>query len=207
MSYIDTFDHELVGCIVGLPIYHPLERVENSGDVPTEFGTSPDQLVIGGGSGEHPAILLLDLPQAVSHLFNAALYYSNIVEPSFPEEIQFLLDQAIESQTLLAFPGWDVQTYANFYQRCTSKALFTPFNPDKFMSLESWLVASLGELLYFSMQEFWSNIHESIEILSKSIKLPLLRNVSILPPGFPEIGGRRTDSQQNITWGVSYWNK
>jgi hypothetical protein len=30
MSYIDTFDHELVGFFGGLPLYHPLEVVSGT---------------------------------------------------------------------------------------------------------------------------------------------------------------------------------
>lgn len=43
MSYIDTFDHELVGFFAGLPVYHPLVVHEDA----TEFSCNPNQLLIG----------------------------------------------------------------------------------------------------------------------------------------------------------------
>ena len=69
MSYIDTFDHEFIGFIAGLPIYLPLETVTAS-DIPSEFGCSPQNLIIGGGDGEHPAIIVTDLlkPLPISSL-------------------------------------------------------------------------------------------------------------------------------------------
>jgi hypothetical protein len=56
MSYIDTFDHELVGFFAGLPLYHPLEAVMGSGG--DEFGCTPLHLMLGGGDGEHPEVVL-----------------------------------------------------------------------------------------------------------------------------------------------------
>jgi hypothetical protein len=75
MSYIDTFDdtfdHGLVGFFAGLPRYHPLETVAGSGG--DELGCTPRQLVLGGGSGEHPAVVLRQPPAAVMAFLQAAL--------------------------------------------------------------------------------------------------------------------------------------
>lgn len=55
MSYIDGFDHEIIGTLGYLPIYHPLEAIEGDGGWGAyDFNASPQNLVLGGGSGEHP---------------------------------------------------------------------------------------------------------------------------------------------------------
>lgn len=61
MSYIDTIKHELVGYINGLPIYHPLETVTDGKWGDYDFSCSPENLVIGGGAGEHPALVIHNL--------------------------------------------------------------------------------------------------------------------------------------------------
>jgi len=60
MSHIDSYKHEIVGLFGCLPVYHPL------GDIPAppdnwpeyDFGYTTEQLVIGGGPGEHLGLVL-----------------------------------------------------------------------------------------------------------------------------------------------------
>lgn len=47
MSYIDSFKHDHVGFIAGVPIYLPLQQI--AGD---EFQADESSIVLGGGSGE-----------------------------------------------------------------------------------------------------------------------------------------------------------
>lgn len=51
MSFIDCYNHELCGTIAGLPLYRPLEEIRSV----SEFCATSQDLVLGGGSGEHPA--------------------------------------------------------------------------------------------------------------------------------------------------------
>lgn len=60
MSHIDSFKHEIVGLFGGLLVYHPLE------DIQGDFVCTPKCLLIGGGSGEHPALVIESPLKAVS---------------------------------------------------------------------------------------------------------------------------------------------
>ena len=63
MSYIDGFDHEIIGTLGYLPIYHPLETIEGDGGWGAyDFSATPQNLVLGGGSGEHPGLVVHHLP-------------------------------------------------------------------------------------------------------------------------------------------------
>lgn len=66
MSYIDLIKHELVGFFNGLPVYHPLETVEEGSWESYDFSCSPANLIIGGGAGEHPALVLHNLESLVA---------------------------------------------------------------------------------------------------------------------------------------------
>src|SRR5262245_61933455 len=65
LSYIDTFDNWFVVFFGGLPAYHPLLDVPDTPDCPEHFGCDPGHLVIGGGPGEHPGIVLVRPGEAV----------------------------------------------------------------------------------------------------------------------------------------------
>lgn len=65
MSYIDTFDNEFVGYFGGIAVYRPLEVVPAHPDDPQDFGCGPENLVIGGGRGEHPGIVVKAPGEAV----------------------------------------------------------------------------------------------------------------------------------------------
>ena len=110
MSYIDTFDHELVGFFAGLPLYHPLETVTGSdGD---EFGCTPRQLVLGGGSGEHPAVVLLEPPAAVAAIMQAALPPNT---PALAPETEQVLDEMPPLDRCLHFAGWGIADFVAFH--------------------------------------------------------------------------------------------
>jgi hypothetical protein len=99
MSYIDTFDHELVGFFAGLPLYRPLEIVAGSGG--DEFGCTPLQLVLGGGSGEHPAVVLAQPRAAVVWYLQATLPADR---PALSQEPQRLLDEVPPRRGVPAIP-------------------------------------------------------------------------------------------------------
>ena len=60
MSYIDSYKHELVGMFGSLPVYHPLEDIPGSSEpeLSGEFACSTKQIVIGGGGGEWPGLVI-----------------------------------------------------------------------------------------------------------------------------------------------------
>ena len=60
VSHIDSFKHELIGLFGGLPVYRPLQLIDG------DFQCDVNQLVLGGGSGEHPALVVKNLLAAVA---------------------------------------------------------------------------------------------------------------------------------------------
>ncbi|WP_417533835.1 hypothetical protein [Marinobacterium stanieri] len=51
MSYIDSYDHEYIGSLGYLPIYRPLQVIEGDKWGGYDFSATPDNIVLGGGSG------------------------------------------------------------------------------------------------------------------------------------------------------------
>ena len=47
MSYIDSFDHEYIGHLGYLPLYHSLVEVEGDKRGSYDFSASPQNLVLG----------------------------------------------------------------------------------------------------------------------------------------------------------------
>lgn len=64
MSYIDTLAHRRVGTLAGYPLYHVIvdHRSGRERGSP-EFSANARNLVLGGGSGEHPALVIHHLDQ------------------------------------------------------------------------------------------------------------------------------------------------
>ena len=58
MSYIDAYDHEYIGSLGYLPIYRPLQVIDGDKWGGYDFSATPDNLVLGGGSGEHPGLVV-----------------------------------------------------------------------------------------------------------------------------------------------------
>ena len=75
MSYIDQFRHELVGMLGGLPVYRPLEDIVGDEDpaYTGEFSCTTCQLVIGGGGGEFPGLVVKKPVCAVATFLSAEL--------------------------------------------------------------------------------------------------------------------------------------
>jgi hypothetical protein len=213
VSYIDTFDHEFVGYFAGVYVYHPLETVPADADDPQYFGCSPENLVIGGGPGEHPGLVVKDPEEAVASYICARLRWQ---ERHDPEEHR-ALRRAIEAwsdvtvdrdaveywQRVFEFAGWREADYADFSQRCASGAMPRPFDPNEDGCLERWLAASIGEFVLLAMPELAPRAIERLGDLRTHIQQALYENLLLLPPGYRVWGRRVVDHQ--LTWGISAW--
>lgn len=164
MSYIDTIKHELVGYINGLPIYHPIESVKGGEWESHDFSCSPENLIIGGGAGEHPALVVHNLGSlAALYLLlcierHAEHFVDDFVAP--PEEtISRLSDIAFDTGENLEFCGWSMTCTRDFVELAKSPLHATPLSEEK--SPEAWLKESIGEFVYYSLPEL-NPFHEEI---------------------------------------------
>jgi hypothetical protein len=204
MSYVDTFDHELVGFFAGLPLYHPLETVREVS--PWEFGCSPTHLVLGGGDGEHPALVLTDPPASAMHFVQYVLAHDPELERSISGESLDLILNAPLSTECIRYAGWSLDTFAVFHERCMASAFLHPYKfEEPGWGLDEWLVSSLGEFVYFAMPELAASYLEAMQDVRKVVQAPALYNVLILPPGFQAPAGRRHDESGNVVFGNYRW--
>jgi hypothetical protein len=68
MSHIDTINHSVVGTFAGISVYHTLQDIDGKD---YDFSATPKNLVIGGGSGEHPGMVIQDLDFCVWEFLTA----------------------------------------------------------------------------------------------------------------------------------------
>jgi hypothetical protein len=184
MSYIDTFPHELVGYLAGIPLYHPLTTVEGEKGT-ADFGCSRDNLVLGGGSGEHPGLVFHRLDLLVR-------YYLDELQDEdgytlVPAEV--LRDSpggAVIFRECLEFCGWSIADTVAFAERCRSNTLPRPFDVDCHGSIEMWLALTIGELVWRSLPHLVPSLVDAVgdsrqDILKEYLRAP---NVLMMPPGF-----------------------
>jgi hypothetical protein len=201
MSYIDTFDHELVGFFAGLPLYHPLEEVADSGDY--EFGCMPLQLVLGGGDGEHPAVVLAHPAAAVMAFLQAALPEDGTEAST---ESLRLMDEAPPLAECLRFAGWGIADFVSFHERCSGAAFVTPYHAERDGALEEWVHRNLGEFVYFAMPELAPDVHTRLADVCAQVRSPRYFNVQILSPGYAAPAGRRRSASGDVVWGAYAWS-
>lgn len=206
MSYIDSYDHELVGFFAGLPLYHPLEDIAppayiGVGPQNEDFSCTTQQLVLGGGSGEHPGLVLTNPGAAALHFLRAALP----LDQPISEQAQRLFDKAWSYMDCLAFAGWNLETTASFVARCTGSAFMRPYSQEIDGTLEQWLLCNLGEFVYFAMPELAADVLAQIPSVCALVREPRYGNVLILPPGYTMPYGRARNATGNVVWGNYRW--
>lgn len=172
MSHIDSFKHELVGFFGGISVYHPLE------DIDGDFVCNPSQLLIGGGSGEHPALVIENPTSAVAYFLDAEIDYiemsvwRDIIAPHFK----------VPMEEILSFYEWNIRTYRNFYKLSKSRTLPNPCSSD---DIELWLILGIGEFIFFSMPYLAKDIIDKLENPYQHFSHMRHNNIMIVPPNFP----------------------
>lgn len=202
-SYIDTFDHEFVGFFAGLPLYHPTQAVDAKAEHADEFGCTSSSLVLGGGPGEHPALLVTDPGGAALHFLHFWLELAPDGRPNSAEDAHSLPDAPL-AERCLCFAGWHVRDYADFYARCQSPAIPTPYDAQLQGRVEEWILGSLGEFIYFAMPELAASALKALPDVCRRVNRPIFYNVTILPPNFGAPAGR-THRAKDIVWGNYPW--
>jgi hypothetical protein len=189
MSYIDTIDHELIGYLNGLPIYHPLESVSKGTWGEYDFSCSPSNLVLGGGSGEHPALILHKLESFVAKyiLFDDDQKVKHFADRGYKPLEEDVLNQLIDisevEDKVLEFCDWSmIQTY-DFVELAKSRLHSTPLLEAQ--SVEKWIQLSIGELIYFSLGDLNPAKIKIDNLLN--IEWPIahwMNNVTCPPPNY-----------------------
>ncbi|AJZ90616.1 hypothetical protein VW41_17065 [Klebsiella michiganensis] len=187
MSYIDSIKHELVGFFNGLPVYHPLETVEGESWGSYYFSCSPANLIIGGGAGEHPALVLHNLESLVAaYLLHAIeqdeVHFAERYSPPPDHTRETLFDIFLCEKPALEFCGWSMKQIHDFVELAKSPLHASPLKADQ--SPEEWIKISIGEFIYFSLSELNPLAKEMATL--EGIEQPgyWLRNVTCPPPNY-----------------------
>lgn len=201
MSHIDSYDHEYIGQLGYLPIYRPLETIKSDKWGSYDFGAHPGNLVLGGGSGEHPGLVVHKLESLV-----AKFLYDQLTEED--DEIiakadrDYLFD-LIYTDEIFEFCEWSIDHYVSLKEMAQSLAFLTPLSENE--KVEDWLAKSLGELIFFSLSEL-NPEHEKLSGIFSPFEITwTMRNVTCVPPGYPACGGRRVIDGK-LYWGLHRWN-
>ena len=198
MSHIDSWDHEFVGTLGYLPIYHPLQDIPKAKWGDPDFGATPANLVLGGGSGEHPGLVLHRLECFVAHFLADQL--SDKDEEKLSEEAHELLAElTVDHDELFEYCGWRIDQKARFYQMAQSAAFMNPLGEGE--PLEYWLLSTFGELVYYAMPEL-NPYHEELKGIFAPFEIyPTMSNVRAVPHGYRKEGGRIVEDGK-LTWGI-----
>lgn len=164
MSYVDLFENRHVGTLAGYPLYH-LPKGTGPGEPAghPEFSATPNNLVLGGGSGEHPGLVIHDFDQLVRLYLLHAIELS--VHSGRPKtaEIEALEDALVEGLNvrfykMFEYCGWGIDQWGGLGRAICSPALSTPYDEDTHSSPEHWLAYSLGEFCIMQMPELMSSL-------------------------------------------------
>ena len=189
MSFIDCFRHEMVGYFGGVPVYHPLQKI--SGD----FSCDETQLVLGGGCGEHPALIIKNplasvawfLRSEIDELAQIAAQDSEHTFNAVQGKWEYLVEKYDNKNHIehLEFCEWSVATYKYFFERCTSLAMLNPFFEESEQCFESWLIMGFGEFIFFAMPELAAEIMEQLENPYDYFGPMRFNNILIVPKNAP----------------------
>lgn len=205
MSYIDTIDNEYVAHLAGYPVYHPLDTIADRPYRDADFGCSPSNLVLGGGCGEHPGLVIHRLDALALHFVDASLDGLKMKDTCNESWDWFPINDYLFLgwENHFEFSGWSVAQFQNFYEACLSPTLFWPFDPQEIESFEKWLAISLGELVWFSLADLIPSL-SSVRDRHPRLRV-LAQNIMTIPSGYPKTAGRRTINNHDIQWGNYRW--
>ena len=180
MSHIDSFKHEIVGMFGPIAVYHPLE------DIGGDFTCGPDSIVIGGGSGEWPAIVVKNPNAAVATFLATELQSDELkrVKDEWLEIIRPHYDFAQDK--IIEFSRWLVSDYAEFQKICCASVMQNQFDSDSHnRGLEDWLICGIGEFIFYAMPELAPAIMSKLENPYSYFGHIRYNNIMLIPPNMP----------------------
>lgn len=157
MSYIDTFSHSEVGSLFGLPLYHPLVTLGDEGC----FANSKD-LILGGGSGEHPIMRINNLSYCVGlFLVEFGRYSPHLYESKYGDFLKqyqeltekhtnYLGENDLHPYDILEY-NWNIRSVANFYTEVLNsyKNLSSQWSLKDEHSGEYLTCLAIGEIVFY----------------------------------------------------------
>lgn len=158
MSYIDTIPHERIGSLLGYPLYHPKICAPNKGVRwgAYDFYCTPSNLVLGGGSGEHPGLVIHHLDKlACSYLFELTEMYPGIKRKA--HFLEQLMDKYVEADdSSFEYCEWGADQVADIVQKSKEKDVPFPYSRDVHDSFEAWLGLVIGSFCVHHRQSLLS---------------------------------------------------
>lgn len=174
MSHIDSFKHELVGFLGSVPVYHPLE------DIKGDFICTPNQLLIGGGSGEHPAVVVENLTEVLALFLDKTISENKAIK-----SWKSIIEPYLNESNLLTFYEWDLETRQNFIDMCSSDVLPNPYEAEINGDFNTWFILGIGEFIFFSLPHLSTAIMTKLKHPYKNFHHSYYNNIMLVPPNFP----------------------
>ena len=179
MSTIDGYRHQLVGYFGRLPVYRPLEDID-AGEF--EFVATRGQLLLGGGSGEHPALVLNSPVCAVAVFLRDGERARVRADPAW----QSAVDRFYHPDDVLEFCNWTVEDYHGFFEYCQSTSLPNPYHAELHeFGFEHWLMCSFGEFVFFAMPDLAKPLMDQLPNPYADIYHSHFNNILLPPPHMP----------------------
>ena len=201
MSHIDSYDHEYIGKFVYLPVYHPLQEVDRYEWGEADFGFTPANLILGGGSGEHPGLVIHKLECCVARFLIEFLSKKDFETLSKENQDYLKSLAAVPTTEILEYCEWYERHHQSFDAAVHSEAVNGPIEGQK---LEDWLTANVGELVYFSLPELNPEQAKMEGIMKPFHLYGMYVNFLCVPPGYPPEGGRKVVDNK-VVWGNHRW--
>jgi len=169
MSDIDLIKHYRLGQFINIPIYQCREdgcwRGNGKSAEPSNICEKGD-LCIGGGSGEHPALIIKNIQYCVANY----LYQQGIEHLDIQNEMEVGLEKCF------IFANWSNKTKSTFY-----KTIRLLHNAKKEEELE-FVALSIGEFVFHHLPDYSSTILKWHNIWKEDIKKT---NMFFLGVSFP----------------------
>lgn len=142
MSFIDSYKYKILGNIIGIPVYYPLENIKDpDGYDFSRSATKESDVILGGGGGELLG-WVIGINSAVKRYFDTE-YSNDILDRiSYDEYDEYIESLADEDFTAAL---WDGDTWYDI----VSSALQNGYSQeDDYPSpIETWLKCRVGELI------------------------------------------------------------
>ena len=154
MSHIDSFQHRHVGTLLGrYPIYQALEAIDG------DFQARAGQFILGGGSGEHPALVIENISACV-----AALYW--LTDSS--AEIAGVRDAlCFNYGQVFTFYDWFIEDFHHFFEYCEPAHQSWSYR-DEGSCIEHWLMCQIGAFVYQHDRDMLPKWAKHQRVISKS---------------------------------------